>query len=88
MTSLKPSNIPVIAIDGPTASGKGTVAQLVAERLGYHYLDSGALYRLVGLASFQQGISTAVEADLIPIAQNLNVIFQGDKILLDGQDVS
>ena len=88
MTSLKPSNIPVIAIDGPTASGKGTVAQLVAERLGYHYLDSGALYRLVGLASFQQGIPTAVEADLIPIAQNLNVIFQGDKILLDGQDVS
>ena len=80
--------IPVIAIDGPTASGKGTVAQKVAERLGYHYLDSGALYRLVGLASFKQGISTAIEADLIPIAKNLNVIFQGDRVILDGEDVS
>ena len=88
MSSANQSNIPVIAIDGPTASGKGTVAQLVAQRLGYHYLDSGALYRLVGLASFQRGISTAVEADLIPIAQNLNVNFQGDRIFLEGQDVS
>lgn len=88
MTLDKSSMIPVIAIDGPTASGKGTVAQQVAERLGYHYLDSGALYRLVGLASFKQGISTAIEADLIPIAKNLNVIFQGDRVILDGEDVS
>ncbi|MFM1806857.1 MAG: hypothetical protein RL212_1116 [Pseudomonadota bacterium] len=88
MTLDKSPLIPVIAIDGPTASGKGTVAQKVAERLGYHYLDSGALYRLVGLASFKQGISTAIEADLIPIAKNLNVIFQGDRVILDGEDVS
>ena len=88
MTLDKSSMIPVIAIDGPTASGKGTVAQQVAERLGYHYLDSGALYRLVGLASFKEGISTAIEADLIPIAKNLNVIFQGDRVILDGEDVS
>ena len=88
MTLNKCSLIPVIAIDGPTASGKGTVAQKVAERLSYHYLDSGALYRLVGLASFKQGISTAIEADLISIAKNLNVIFQGDKVILDGEDVS
>ena len=88
MTLNKSPLIPVIAIDGPTASGKGTVAQKVAERLGYHYLDSGALYRLVGLASFKQGISTAIEADLIPIAKNLNVIFQGDRVILDGEDVS
>jgi cytidylate kinase len=88
MTLNKSSLIPVIAIDGPTASGKGTVAQKVAESLGYHYLDSGALYRLVGLASFKQGISTAIEADLISIAKNLNVIFQGDKVILDGEDVS
>ena len=47
---------PVIAIDGPTASGKGTVASLVAEKLGFHYLDSGALYRLVALASEKEGI--------------------------------
>lgn len=88
MTEINSSNIPVIAIDGPTASGKGTVAQQVANRLGYHYLDSGALYRLVGLASFKRGISTASEADLIPIAENLNVIFQGDRVILDGEDVS
>lgn len=88
MTELNSSNIPVIAIDGPTASGKGTVAQQVAKRLGYHYLDSGALYRLVGLASFKRGISTATEADLIPIAKNLNVIFQEDRVILDGEDVS
>ena len=88
MTQLNTSNIPVIAIDGPTASGKGTVAQQVAKRLGYHYLDSGALYRLVGLASYKRGISTASEPDLIPIAQNLNVIFQEDRVTLDGEDVS
>lgn len=88
MTEINCSNIPVIAIDGPTASGKGTVAQQVAKRLGYHYLDSGALYRLVGLASFKRGISTASEADLIPIAKNLNVIFQEDRVILDGEDVS
>ena len=88
MTQLNTSNIPVIAIDGPTASGKGTVAQQVAKRLGYHYLDSGALYRLVGLASYKRGISTASEPDLIPIAKNLNVIFQEDRVILDGEDVS
>ena len=88
MTECNSSNIPVIAIDGPTASGKGTVAQQVAKRLGYHYLDSGALYRLVGLASYKRGISTASEPDLIPITQNLNVIFQEDRVILDGEDVS
>jgi len=50
------STFPVIAIDGPTASGKGTVAQLVANHLGFHYLDSGALYRIVGFASLQKNI--------------------------------
>jgi cytidylate kinase len=88
MTPNTNTNTPVIAIDGPTASGKGTVAQKVAEHLGYHYLDSGALYRLVGLASFKKGISTASEQDLTPIAKDLNVIFQGDRIILDDEDVS
>ena len=88
MTQNTNTLIPVIAIDGPTASGKGTVAQLVAERLGYHYLDSGALYRLVGLASFKAGISTASEPDLIPIAENLNVNFQGDRVFLGDEDVT
>mgnify|MGYP000414392877 FL=1 len=88
MTQNTHALIPVIAIDGPTASGKGTVAQLVAERLGYHYLDSGALYRLVGLASFKAGVSTSSEPDLIPIAENLNVNFQGDRVFLGGEDVT
>ncbi len=88
MTQNTNTLIPVIAIDGPTASGKGTVAQLVAEHLGYHYLDSGALYRLVGLASFKVGVSTASEPDLIPIAKNLNVNFQGDRVFLAGEDVT
>lgn len=88
MTQNTNTHTPVIAIDGPTASGKGTVAQKVAEHLGYHYLDSGALYRLVGLASFKKGISTASEHDLTPIAKDLNVIFQGDRIILEGEDVS
>jgi cytidylate kinase len=88
MTQNSNTLIPVIAIDGPTASGKGTVAQLIAERLGYHYLDSGALYRLVGLASFKAGISTASEPDLIPIAENLSVNFQGDRVFLGDEDVT
>ena len=88
MTQNTNTLIPVIAIDGPTASGKGTVAQLIAERLGYHYLDSGALYRLVGLASFKVGVSTASEAGLIPIAENLNVNFQWDRVFLGGEDVT
>ena len=82
------SSFPVIAIDGPTASGKGTVAQLVAEKLGFHYLDSGALYRLVGLASQKSGVSLEDEAELSKIAKNLPVKFLGSKIILDNQDVS
>ncbi len=88
MTQNANTLIPVIAIDGPTASGKGTVAQLIAERLGYHYLDSGALYRLVGLASLKVGVSTASEVDLIPITENLNVNFQGDRVFLGAEDVT
>ena len=58
------SQFPVIAIDGPTASGKGTVASLVAQKLGFHYLDSGALYRLVALASEKQEIDAKNGAEL------------------------
>ncbi len=92
----KPADIPVICIDGPTASGKGTLAAEVAQRLGFHLLDSGALYRLVGLAADQAGLSTA-EADLLApphaqrlgaLAAGLQVRFQMQKILLGGVDVS
>lgn len=79
---------PVIAIDGPTASGKGTVAQKVAEHFGFHYLDSGALYRLVGLASFKEGVALTDESTLSQIAKELPVVFQGDRIFLNKQDVT
>ena len=57
-------NCPVIAIDGPTASGKGTVAALVAEKLGFHYLDSGAIYRVLAVAVDQAGLNPDVQSDL------------------------
>jgi 3-phosphoshikimate 1-carboxyvinyltransferase len=90
------AQIPVICIDGPTASGKGTLAAEVARSLGYHLLDSGALYRLVGLAAERAGIATseAVLADpaqasrLGHLAASLRVRFTGEHILLDGEDVT
>jgi cytidylate kinase len=76
--------IPVIAIDGPSASGKGTVAQLVAARLGFHYLDSGALYRLLGLAAQRQGGSLDDEASLAHLARQLDIRFDGADVWMNG----
>ena len=78
----------VIAIDGPSASGKGTVAARVAEALGMDYLDSGALYRLTALAAQTQGVAWDDEAALEPIAAQLPVAFGAGSILLNGEDVS
>lgn len=75
---------PVIAIDGPSASGKGTVAARVAEALGYAYLDSGALYRLTALAAKQAGVDWADEAGVAGLAAVLDVAFSGGDILLNG----
>ena len=79
---------PVIAIDGPSASGKGTVAQQVARELGFHYLDSGSLYRLVALAAQKRGVALHNETALAELAQNLPVEFQGDEVLMDGVRVT
>lgn len=76
--------IPVIAIDGPSASGKGTIAQLVAAKLGFHYLDSGALYRLVALKTMQSHTDTGDIDRLTAIAKNLNTAFIDGQIFLDG----
>jgi len=76
--------VPVIAIDGPSASGKGTVAQLVAARLGYHYLDSGALYRLLALAAQHDEVLLTDETGLAALAEHMQVRFVGEKIWLDG----
>ncbi|MHB1238314.1 MAG: bifunctional 3-phosphoshikimate 1-carboxyvinyltransferase/cytidylate kinase [Gallionella sp.] len=76
--------VPVIAIDGPSASGKGTVAKLVAARLGYHYLDSGALYRLLAMAALRDSISLSDEANLAELAERIEIRFEGEQIWLDG----
>ena len=82
------SNYPVIAIDGPTASGKGTVASLVAERLGFHYLDSGALYRLVALASEKLGIDVNNGPELGLLVPKLLISFKNSQVLLNSEDVT
>ena len=79
---------PVIAIDGPSASGKGTVAQLVAEQLGFNYLDSGALYRIVALAALNNQIAWHDEVALVALAQTLSIQFKNNQILLNDADVS
>jgi len=82
--------IPVICIDGPTASGKGTVAAAVAQRLGYRFLDSGAMYRITALAALRAGlaIDTAHEPRIAALAQTLPVRFEGGRVWLDSDDVT
>ena len=84
---------PVLTIDGPVGSGKGTIARRVATALGWHLLDSGALYRLVALAAQQQGVALDDVAGLVRLARGLNVTFSSDEhgeeqIWLDGHDVT
>lgn len=82
------TNIPVITIDGPTASGKGTVAHKVADRLGFHLLDSGALYRLTALCALRRGTSLNDEHALAKVAEHLNIRFNGGHIYLGTEEVS
>ncbi len=79
---------PVIAIDGPAASGKGTVAAGVARALGFHYLDSGSLYRLVALRARQTGTPFGAPEPLARLAEDLDVDFRDGAIVLDGRDAS
>lgn len=80
-------SIPVIAIDGPSASGKGTVAALVAQALGFHYLDSGAIYRVTAHAAQRAGLSLDDEAALAELARGLDLRFEGGEVFLDGEAV-
>lgn len=80
--------IPVIAIDGPTASGKGTVASRVAASLGWHLLDSGAIYRLLALQALRSGVAFDDEAALVVLANGLDARFEGERVTLEGDDVS
>jgi cytidylate kinase len=94
MNAAQPSAaVPVLAIDGPSGSGKGTIARRVADALGWHLLDSGALYRLAGLAAARQGKSEAPAAELARIAGGMDARFAADgagreHIWLDGAEVS
>ena len=85
---MRDSIPPVIAIDGPSASGKGTVAKLVAQRLGFHYLDSGALYRLVALAAQRAQIERSDEPAVAGLAATLDARFEGDDIYLNHELVA
>jgi len=82
------NRFPVIAIDGPSASGKGTVAQLVATKLGFHYLDSGALYRIVAFAAQQNNIAWTEALAITECAKTLKIEFVHEQVLLNNQDVS
>jgi 3-phosphoshikimate 1-carboxyvinyltransferase len=81
-------DIPVICIDGPTASGKGTLASQVAQKLGYHYLDSGALYRLTAVAALRAGVDLNDGAGIAQIARALEVRFDGEEVFLGAENVS
>ena len=82
------TDVPVLTIDGPTASGKGTLASAVAIALGYHFLDSGALYRATALAAMQAGVADTDEAGLARVAAGLQLKFTGHQIWLAGVEVS
>jgi cytidylate kinase len=82
------SAVPVITVDGPAASGKGTIAAAVAARLGFHYLDRGALYRLVALQALRTGTPTDAGDRLAPLAAALPVRFEGGAVVLGGEDVT
>lgn len=86
------SSIPVITIDGPSGSGKGTVSRLLARELGFHFLDSGALYRLLAVAAEQRRIALDDDSALAALSGQLDIRFpadaQGERVLLDGEDVS
>jgi len=78
---------PVIAIDGPSASGKGTVAALVAQSLGFHYLDSGAIYRVTAYAAQRAGVALEDEVALAALARQLQLRFEGGEVFLAGKPV-
>jgi len=87
------NNVKIITIDGPSGSGKGTISRILAEQLGFHYLDSGALYRLLGLVAVRHGIEISINADLTQLAKNMDASFQAKAdghniVLLEGEDVT
>ena len=88
------TGVPIVTIDGPSGSGKGSICQMLANQLGWHLLDSGALYRIVGLAAQQKGVSFFDEASLAELAAHLDIEFRPSKdgeptaVILEGNDIS
>ena len=86
------SHTPVVTVDGPSGAGKGTLCMLLAKKLGFHLLDSGAIYRVLALAAIHHGVDLESEDALVPLATHLDVQFvaEGDlvKVILEGEDVS
>ncbi|MCG9699256.1 (d)CMP kinase [Vibrio natriegens] len=86
------SQTPVVTVDGPSGAGKGTLCMLLAKKLGFQLLDSGAIYRVLALAAIHHGVDTESEDALVPLATHLDVQFiaEGDlvKVILEGEDVS
>lgn len=85
--------VKVIAVDGPSGAGKGTISRRLAKKLGFHYLDSGALYRLLGMAALRHRVPTSDTESLVTLAQNMDIQFKTSsrdaiQILLEGEDVS
>ena len=78
----------IITIDGPAGAGKSSVARSLARRLGFRFLDTGAMYRAVALAGLRKGLDWAVPDDLARLAENIDLQSLGDRILLDGEDVT
>ena len=90
VTQAQPQSVPVLCIDGPTASGKGTLAEAVARELGYHVLDSGSLYRITGLAATRAGLAldASQEPAIAALARGLDIAFRDQRVWLAGEDVS
>jgi 3-phosphoshikimate 1-carboxyvinyltransferase len=96
VVATNPEHIPVLCVDGPTASGKGTLSGRLAQALGYHWLDSGALYRIVALMAERSGLDTSAQALTVPehgervaqLARELNIRFEGESIWVNGSDVA
>ncbi len=80
--------VPVIAIDGPSGSGKGTISSLLAQRLGWHLLDSGALYRVVAVVAMERGLDLADAEALAAAARGLDIRFDDGRVWVDGRDLS
>lgn len=82
------SPVPILTVDGPSGSGKGTISRRVASRLGWHLLDSGALYRIVAACALDRGIPLDDAADLAGMARGLEIVFEGDRVSVDGDDLT